>query len=104
MNKELMREIVKPLISVVTPLWNEEELLPKLARHLGAVFENVSVEWQWVAVDNCSSDHTAELATNLQQKFFSAKFVKLSRNFGEHRTFFRSSSSACHQAWRSLVS
>ena len=97
-----MCEIEKPLISVLTPLWNQEELLPEIARRLGAVFENVSIEWQWVAVDNCSSDHNAELVTNLQRKFFNAKFVKLSRSFDQQGAFLRSSSSACHVAWRSV--
>ena len=99
-----MCEIEKPLISVLTPLWNQEELLPEIARRLGAVFENVSIEWQWVAVDDGSSDHTAELATNLHRKFLNAKFIKFSRNFGQQGAFLRSSSSACHVAGVALVS
>ena len=103
-NQELMREIEKPLINVVTPLWNQEELLPEIARRLGAVFENVSIEWQWFAVDDDSSDHTAELVTNLHRKFLNAKFIKFSRNFGQQGAFLRSSSSACHVAGVALVS
>ena len=48
-----------PLVSIVTPVYNEAE-------HLGQCIESVLAQtyqnWDYTIVDNCSSDHSADIA------------------------------------------
>lgn len=75
------------VISVITPLWNEEEVVDELAGRLKKIFQDPSVTWEWVAVDDGSSDRTVEKVTALQQEFSAARLVLLSRNFGQQSAY-----------------
>ena len=70
-------------ISVVIPLFNEEESLPLLVaqvlgtmRHLGEIFE-------LVLVDDGSSDGTAKVLTQLSETTPELVAVLLRRNYGQ---------------------
>lgn len=78
---------VKPLVSVITPLWNEEDVLPGLVKALTACFQDESVRWQWIAVDDGSVDATNEMVANAMTGFASAKLITLSRNFGQQPAY-----------------
>jgi len=49
---------VRPCISIVTPAYNESENLPLLYRELCAVLDQMPVDWEWLVVDDHSSDTT----------------------------------------------
>jgi dolichol-phosphate mannosyltransferase len=85
MNKDPLP--VRPLISVVTPLWNEETQIPVLCARLQKLFSNTALQWQWVAVDDGSTDATASLVIDVQRSFPNAKLVCLSRNFGQQSAY-----------------
>jgi len=74
--------IIAPLLSVVVPLRNEEEVLPLLAPELRDALDGVGCEWEVVLVDDGSNDRTYELAVSLHEADPRFKVVKLSRNFG----------------------
>lgn len=75
-------------MSVVTPLWNEHEILPALAERLNQLFvQEKTVRWQWVAVDDGSADNTAALVEAAQKHFANAKLICLSRNFGQQPAY-----------------
>ena len=48
-----------PIVSIITPLWNEESQIPKLAASLQRLFSAEGIRWQWIAVDDGSEDGTA---------------------------------------------
>jgi len=77
-----------PLISVITPLFNEEALLPDLAMRLKNVFGLLTnVSWEWVAVDDGSRDHTF---ARVEQEIKIAshwQLLRLSRNFGQQAAY-----------------
>lgn len=77
----------RPLVSVITPLWNEEDVLPGLVKALHACFQDTSVRWQWIAVDDGSMDTTNALVTEAMKGFSSARLVTLSRNFGQQPAY-----------------
>jgi len=72
-----------PRISVVTPVFNEEAVLPELFARLGAVFDgHPDCAWQAVLVDDGSRDGTAELVRRQAEKDPRFVLLELTRNFG----------------------
>ena len=72
-----------PVVTVVTPVFNEEAVLPELFVRLGAVFDaNPGVAWRAVLVDDGSRDRTVELIRAHAARDGRFELVELSRNFG----------------------
>ncbi len=72
-----------PVVTVVTPVFNEEAVLPELFARLGAVFDaNPAVAWRAVLVDDGSRDRTVELIRAHVARDRRFELVELSRNFG----------------------
>lgn len=71
-------------LSIVVPVYNEEENIPLLYDALIAVMTPLSITWEAVLVDDGSRDQSARLLEDLAQKYpehFRA--VLLRRNFGQ---------------------
>jgi polyisoprenyl-phosphate glycosyltransferase len=78
----------KSLVSVVTPLFNEEKSLPILANRLGNIFSKMpDISWEWVAVDDGSEDNTFQIASEAIRIAPNWQLVKLSRNFGQQAAY-----------------
>jgi len=48
----------KAFISIVTPAFNEEKNLPMLYPDLRSVLDRISNKWEWVVIDDHSTDET----------------------------------------------
>lgn len=59
MNQKTMSMAFQPLVSVVTPVHNEVEFLPEC---IESVLVQTYQNWDYVIVDNCSTDGSAEIA------------------------------------------
>jgi dolichol-phosphate mannosyltransferase len=68
------------LLSVVAPVFDEEETLPEFHRRLAAALEGC--EYQIVVVDDGSTDRTPELLRELAGEDRRVRVIALSRNFG----------------------
>ena len=73
---------MKPLLSIVTPAFNEASNLPEFHRRLSGAL--AGVEWEWIAVDDHSADDTFAVLTELAQRDARVRGVRLQRNFGSH--------------------
>ena len=71
-------------ISIVTPAFNEAENLPILWQQLSEVMKDISGEWEWIVVDDHSSDRTFAAITELAKKHSNIRASRFSRNFGAH--------------------
>jgi dolichol-phosphate mannosyltransferase len=69
-------------ISVVVPLYNEEENVTELHRRLAAVLGSLGVPYEIVLVDDGSRDATPRLIDTLARRDPQLAVVYLSRNFG----------------------
>jgi polyisoprenyl-phosphate glycosyltransferase len=77
-----------PSISIVTPLFNEEKALPRLADRLKSVFGSMpDVKWEWIAVDDGSSDRTFDVARRELQIAPHWQLLRLTRNFGQQAAY-----------------
>lgn len=76
----------KPLsISVVTPCFNEQLVLPELYRRLTAALQQTGLDYELILVNDGSRDNTWQMMLDLQRADSHIKAVCLSRNFG-HQT------------------
>lgn len=72
------------LISIVTPLYNEAGNIPALGERLAAVFKaHPEISWEWVAVDDGSTDRTLEAVKRTISQAPHWQIIQLSRNFGQ---------------------
>jgi dolichol-phosphate mannosyltransferase len=71
-----------PEVSVVVPLYNEQENLPELHRRLTAALARLGCSYELVLVNDGSRDATPELLRALQERDPHVTAVYLSRNFG----------------------
>jgi len=70
-------------IAIVTPIFNEEAVIPELLARLTAVFDaNPDSRWRAVLVDDGSRDRSAELVRARGATDPRFELVELSRNFG----------------------
>ncbi len=72
-----------PSVTVVLPIFNEEEVLPELLARLTAVFDaHPATRWDALLVDDGSRDRSAELIRAHTAKDPRFQLLELSRNFG----------------------
>ena len=77
--------MTRPRLSVVIPVFNEEETIPELDRRLRALFEGltgVGGSWEVVFIDDGSKDRSAALLADLAAREPRYKVIGFSRNFG----------------------
>jgi dolichol-phosphate mannosyltransferase len=74
--------MVKKLISVVVPAYNESDCIDELAKRLGKVFDKeTKYRFECVIVENGSTDDTFEKLLKINKKDKRFKILRLSRNF-----------------------
>lgn len=72
----------RKLISIVTPLYNEEENVDELARQLTVMFdENPGYDFEVIAVENGCEDSTLEKLLAVRARDPRFKILRLARNF-----------------------
>jgi glycosyltransferase involved in cell wall biosynthesis len=77
----------QPELSVVIPIYNEEDNIEPLYRDLRQVLERLDRSYEIVAVDDGSTDGSFEVLRELHQGDDSLKVVRLRRNFGQAAAF-----------------
>ncbi|MFZ5906281.1 MAG: glycosyltransferase family 2 protein [Nitrospirota bacterium] len=77
-----------PLISVIIPVYNEEENLPALYIRLKQVSEGAKHDFEFIFIDDGSTDRSFSIAKDLSEKDPRVKIIKFSRNFGSHAACF----------------
>jgi glycosyltransferase involved in cell wall biosynthesis len=73
---------VDPEISVVVPLYNEEENVAELHRRLSLALDGMRIPYEILFVNDGSRDATPSLIDALQTKNSHLSVIHLSRNFG----------------------
>ena len=73
-----------PVLSVVVPWYNEEEVLPKRDPELCRVAESMGeLTFEFDFVDDGSSDGTLDILRRLSREDGRVRFTSFSRNFGK---------------------
>jgi glycosyltransferase involved in cell wall biosynthesis len=74
-------------LSLVIPLYNEEENIPALHEHLRASLDPLGLEYEILFVDDGSTDRTLSLLEEIQAKDKQIVVLSLRRNFGQTAAF-----------------
>jgi glycosyltransferase involved in cell wall biosynthesis len=74
--------IYMPRVSVVVPVFNEEQVLPELHERLTKALTEVDGGYELVYVDDGSTDRSAEIAAAWARSEDNVTLLQLSRNFG----------------------
>jgi len=70
-------------ISIVIPLYNEEESLPELISWIDRVCKKESYSVEVILIDDGSKDKSWEVVEELKQKFSFVRGIKFRRNYGK---------------------
>ena len=75
-------------ISVIVPLYNEEESLPELFAWIKRVMEANHFTYEVIFVNDGSTDHSWQVIENLQKESETVKGIKFRRNYGKSPALF----------------
>lgn len=73
---------MKPVYSIIAPVYNEKECLPVLMQRLEAVMNTTNQPWELVLVDDGSRDGSTDIIRDLAAKDKRIRAVIFARNFG----------------------
>ena len=76
------------MLSVVSPAFNEARNLPAVYEKIRSLTEGKDLDWEWVIVDDHSTDDTPKVIAQLAAADPRVRGVRLSRNFGAHAALY----------------
>lgn len=75
-------------LSVVVPVYNEEENIHELCRRLSSTLGGLGMTYEAIFVDDGSRDRSAELLAECARKDPCVRLVEFNRNYGQHAAIF----------------
>lgn len=72
-----------PDISLVIPLYNEEESLPELAAWIDKVCKEHQYAYEVILIDDGSNDHSWDVVEKLTEQYPEVKGIRFQRNYGK---------------------
>lgn len=73
-----------PLISIVSPVYKAEKILPALCERITATLSGMTDAYEVILVCDGSPDRSWDVMEQLVHQYPKLSIVKLSRNFGQH--------------------
>ena len=75
-------------VSIVIPLYNEEESLPELAEWIRKVMEENGFSYEIIMIDDGSKDYSWKVIKKLQKENPCIKGIKFRRNYGKSAALY----------------
>jgi len=72
----------RPTISIIAPVYNEEQALPILYERISETLEGIGETWELVLVNDGSWDRSYEIMLELHERDPRVHVINFSRNFG----------------------
>ena len=72
-----------PIISIVCPCFNEEEVIEIFLEHMEPVLKKLDKSYEIIFINDGSTDKTFEVLLNTKKKHQNIRILNLSRNFGK---------------------
>jgi glycosyltransferase involved in cell wall biosynthesis len=73
----------RPTLSVIVPVFNEEECLPRLHDELRPVMESLGSSYEIIYVDDGSRDGSLDFLRTLAERESQVRVIRFRRNFGQ---------------------
>ncbi len=74
--------MAKPLISLIVPCWNEEQMAALFVAETSAAIKDTDADYEFIFIDDGSTDGTYAELTKLADTDKRIRVLRLSRNFG----------------------
>ncbi len=87
LTKKRATSLLQPKISIVIPLYNEEESIPHLVEALDAAIANYGQPAEVIIVDDGSKDRSFELLKDVAERDPRYTIIRFRRNFGQTAAF-----------------
>jgi polyisoprenyl-phosphate glycosyltransferase len=71
-------------LSIITPAFNEADNLGSMYERLGAAMSASALDWEWIVIDDHSSDATFEVTRALAARDPRVRGLRFARNSGSH--------------------
>ena len=84
LNQSNQQEDILPLLSVITPAYNEANNLPLLYERLVHVMGSLNMAWEWIVIDDHSADETFAVIEKIAGHSPWTHGIRFARNFGSH--------------------
>jgi glycosyltransferase involved in cell wall biosynthesis len=78
-----MNQVIKETLSILIPIFNEEENIPSLYDRLLAALKKIGRPYEVIFIDDGSSDGSLEILLDISKKNPNVKIISFSRNFGQ---------------------
>jgi glycosyltransferase involved in cell wall biosynthesis len=75
-------------LSIVSPCFNERRSLRPLYNEIVVAFDGAAIDWEWILVDDHSSDGTFDEILEMSQIDSRVRGIRLARNAGSHVAMF----------------
>lgn len=75
-------------ISLIIPTYNEEANIGEMYTRIRAVFRKLKYAYEMIFIDNCSTDASEKILSDLAKKDKKVKVLLMSRNFGSPQPSF----------------
>ena len=73
----------KPILSIVVPVYNEEESILLLSQRICNACEPLGIPYEVIFVDDGSNDRTFEILEELHRQHAQIKVIRFRKNFGQ---------------------
>lgn len=70
-------------LSVIVPVFNEEESLPELCEWISRVMNENAFSYEVILVDDGSTDRSWEIIESLHERYVTIKGIRFQRNYGK---------------------
>lgn len=88
MNKHVPTPLSQVSLSLVIPLYNEEESLPELTAWVDRVVQKMGITYEVVFVDDGSTDRSWEVVQELKKTFPAVRGIRFRRNYGKSAALY----------------
>lgn len=93
-----------PLVSIIIPALNEEENISTLHKELTQVCAPLPYQFEFIVIDNCSTDKTGFLLKEICRNDFNWKYIRFSRTFLPEASLAAGYHMACGEALITIFS
>lgn len=73
----------RPVLSIIVPIYNEEESLPVLFASIQSVCEALGKPYEIIFIDDGSSDKTPHLLAELHREYSCVRVIEFRKNYGQ---------------------
>ena len=74
----------KPLISIVSPVYNADTIVEELTKQIKSALKQITENYEIILVNDCSPDNSWKNIVKESENDHRVKGINLSRNFGQH--------------------